>query len=219
VQRIRRAALPAVGAMIVIMGCQQNSQPPVPPAQTIAAPSRSDVLLDAAARIALPPPGLAAVDLPDPNSHGAQLEAKYCAQCHALPAPGAHSATDWPIVTRRMWLRMEWLPESLGVLVPSDAERFEILKYLIANALKVSGSVLPPGPGREAFAAVCSRCHALPDLRNHSKADWAIVFARMERNMERMKVAPPTGQQAHEILDYLQATAGAHRAGARPASD
>jgi hypothetical protein len=118
-----------------------------------------------------------------------------------------HSAVDWPIVVRRMWLRMEWLPDSLAIKSPAPAERYEILQYLTANALKVSGAVLPEGRGRDAFGLVCSRCHALPDPRNHSKQDWPIVFARMERNMERMKVAPPTGEQTEQILDYLQTTA------------
>ena len=106
---------------------------------------------------------------------------------------------------------MEFLPESLGIQVPTDAERFEILQYLNVNALKVSGSILPPGPGRESFVLVCSRCHALPDPRVHSKADWPIVFARMERNMERMKVAVPGAQRSQEIIGYLQATAGTPR--------
>jgi hypothetical protein len=218
VQPILRGAL-AVGLSVAVAACQQQEQAPAPPAQTAsAALSHSDALLLAAARIALPPPGLQPVDLPDASSRGAQLEARYCAQCHSLPTAAAHSATDWPIVTRRMWLRMESLPESLGVQVPTNADRFEILQYLIANALKVSGSVLPPGRGRESYALVCSRCHALPDPRVHSKTDWPIVFARMERNMERMKVAPPVGQKTEEILDYLQATAGTPRA-ARPGGD
>jgi cytochrome c5 len=151
------------------------------------------------------------VDLPEAGSNRAQLVAKYCAQCHALPAPTAHSATDWPSVARRMWLRMEWLPDSVGVHVPTSAERYEMLQYLTVNALKVSGSVLPAGRGREAFAQVCSRCHALPDPRVHSKDDWAIVYARMERNMERMKVRPPTSQQTQETLYYLQNLAAARR--------
>ena len=169
--------------------------------------SHNDRLLLAAATIGLPPAGVAPGDLPEPSSRGATLLAQFCAQCHALPAPTMHSATDWPGVARRMWLRMEWLPESLGVKVPTNAERYEILQYLTGNAMKVSGSVLPEGRGREAFAVVCSRCHALPDPRVHSQADWPIVFARMERNMERMKVTPPTGQQAEDLLYYLQ-TAG-----------
>lgn len=170
-------------------------------------PSRSEQLLIAAATIGLPPAGVAPGDLAEPTSRGAQLVVKYCAQCHSLPASTAHSATDWPSVTRRMWLRMEWLPDSLGVQVPTNAERYEMLQYLTGNALRVSGSELPAGRGREAFAQICSRCHALPDPRVHSKADWPIVFARMERNMERMRVPPPTGQQTEEILYYLQTTA------------
>lgn len=197
----------AASAAIVMTACRPAPSPATANGSTASAArpelSRSDRLLLAAATVGLPPAGLAPVDLPEPSSRGATLVAKYCAQCHSLPAPTTHSATDWPGVARRMWLRMEWLPDSLGVKVPTNAERYEILQYLNANALRVSGSTLPAGQGREAFAEICSRCHALPDPRVHSKADWGIVFARMERNMERMKVAPPSGQQTQEILDYL----------------
>jgi cytochrome c5 len=106
---------------------------------------------------------------------------------------------------------MDELPESLGVKVPTAAERYEILKYLTANALKMSGSVLPAGRGRETFALVCSRCHALPDLRVHSKDDWPIVFARMERNMERMSVKGPTAKETADILLYLKTTGAPKR--------
>lgn len=169
--------------------------------------NRQDELLLAAANVALPPPGTAAADLPDPNARGAQLVGQYCAQCHNLPSPQMHSATDWPSIARRMWLRMELLPATLQVKVPSAAERFAILDYLNTNALKVSGSALPAGAGREAFSQVCSRCHALPDPRVHSREDWPTVYARMERNMERMKVPPPTREQTTEILLYLQMVA------------
>jgi cytochrome c5 len=164
-------------------------------------------LLLAAANVALPPPGVTPADLPEPSSTGAQRVAAYCAQCHELPSPQMHSATDWPSISRRMWLRMELLPPRLGVKVPTMAERFAILDYLTANALKVSGASLPPGSGREAFSQVCSRCHALPDPRVHSREDWPTVFARMERNMERMKVPPPTREQTSDILLYLQMVA------------
>jgi cytochrome c5 len=165
-----------------------------------------DELLLAAANIALPPPGVTPADLPEPNSQGAQLEARFCAQCHNLPAPSMHSATDWPGIARRMWLRMEWLPPTLGVKVPTMAERFAMLDYLNANALRVSAANLPAGPGRESFELVCSRCHALPDPRVHSPADWPAVFSRMQQNMERMKVAPLTRSQTSDILLYLQST-------------
>ena len=193
---------------LAIVGCEKKASQPVVQAAPPAAPalSRTDRLILAAATVGLPPEGVQPVDLPDPNNRGGHLTAKYCAQCHALPAPTTHSATDWPSVARRMWLRMEWLPDSLGVQVPTAAERYEILKYLTVNALKVSGSVLPAGKGRESFSLICSRCHALPDPRVHSKEDWPTVYARMERNMERMKVKAPTPQQAEEILMYLKTT-------------
>lgn len=207
------AQVTTLAALVIVAfgACREAPQPAA--TQTAAPPqqaqSRSDRLLFAAATIALPPPGVTPKDLPEPASRGAQLVVKYCAQCHSLPTPTAHSATDWPSVARRMWLRMEWLPDSLGVLVPINAERYEILQYLTRDALKVSDRTLPPGPGRDAFVLICSRCHALPDPRVHSKEDWAIVFARMERNMDRMKVAPPTGDQPAQILSYLQNVAAA----------
>lgn len=169
--------------------------------------SRRDELLLAAANVALPPPGVTAADLPEPQSSGAQLVARYCAQCHELPSPAMHSATDWPSIVRRMWLRSEGLSSVLAVKVPTVGERFTVMEYLTANALKVSGANLPAGQGRDAFSQVCSQCHALPDPRMHSREDWPTVYARMERNMERMKVAPPTRTQTSDILLYLQMVA------------
>lgn len=202
-----------VGGLLTLLGCRKEA-----PASDAAASggtqgtqptglNRQDELLLAAANIALPPPGVTAADLPEPNSKGAQLVGQYCGQCHNIPTPQMHSATDWPGIARRMWLRMELLPPTLGVKVPTAAERFAILDYLNTNALKVSGSTLPPGAGREAFSQVCSRCHALPDPRVHSREDWATVYARMERNMERMKVPAPTREQTTDILLYLQMVA------------
>jgi cytochrome c5 len=206
---MQQARVPTLATLVLVSlgACREAPRAAQGPPAQAQQLSRSDRLLFAAATIALPPAGVTPGDLPEPTSRGAQLVAKYCAQCHALPTPTAHSATDWPSVARRMWLRMDWLPESLEVLVPTNAERYEILQYLTRDALKVSDRTLPPGPGREAFVLICSRCHALPDPRVHSKEDWGIVFARMERNMERMKVAPPTGEQPGQILSYLQTVA------------
>jgi len=210
----RYAATVATLVMVGVAACRESPRAAATSgaAATVAPLTRSDQLLLAAASIALPPEGIEPGDLPEPRSRGAQLVVAFCAQCHALPTPVAHSATDWPGVARRMWLRMERLPDSLKVQVPTNAERYEILQYLTVNALKVSGAVLPPGKGRDEFALVCSRCHALPDVRVHSSVDWGVVYARMERNMERMKVAPPTGQQSEDILSYLQSVAAGKRA-------
>lgn len=198
----------AVAVVVSLAACRPASQPPAD--STTGGGhglNQQDELLLAAANIALPPPGVKPGDLPEPNSKGAQLLVQYCAQCHNLPAPAMHSATDWPSIARRMWLRMEWLPPTLGVKVPVMAERFAMLDYLTANALRVSAANLPPGAGRESFELVCSRCHALPDPRVHSPADWPAVYSRMQQNMERMKVAPLTRSQTADILLYLQSTA------------
>jgi mono/diheme cytochrome c family protein len=212
----RRVVFPVVAAVLVtaLAACRSGPAPGAGTqgAQSTPALDRTDQLLLAAAKVALPPPGIAPGDLPDPQSRGAQLLIQYCAQCHALPAPTTHSATDWPSVARRMWLRMDNLPAPLGVQVPPPEDRFVLLNYLTTNALKVSGTVLPAGKGRDEFSVVCSQCHSLPDPRVHSGADWPTVYSRMERNMERMQVQPPTGSVGQDILLYLQTVAGSRRA-------
>jgi hypothetical protein len=105
---------------------------------------------------------------------------------------------------------MDRLPDSLGLSLPNAGERVALLGYLEENALRVSGATLPAGTGRDDFALICSRCHALPDPWIHSADDWPAVFMRMERNMERMNVDAATPQEATRILTYLQ------RIGPRP---
>jgi cytochrome c5 len=196
--------IPAV--LLVLSACgTSNRVPAASAAKPADSPeARADALLLAAAKVALPPPGITPGDLADPSSPGAQLVVQFCQQCHALPSPAMHSATDWPRVLRRMWLRMDRLPDSLGIRTADEGERGTVLNYLSANALQVSGAELPAGKGREDFAVVCSRCHALPDIKIHSSGDWPSVFLRMERNMERMNVSRPNEQQTGNILLYLQ---------------
>ena len=161
-----------------------------------------------AAEIALPP-GMAAESLPEPASPGARILAQYCTQCHALPSPAMHGPVDWPGVVRRMWVRIDMMAGSLGVQIPSTAERSQLLTYLQAHALQVAAN-LPAGPGRDVFAATCSRCHALADPKVHSPPDWPVVVMRMEKNMEKMRVSGVTHDQETQIIPYLQ------RASARP---
>jgi cytochrome c5 len=202
---VLRLSLLASALVLFGSACRSEAsvpQPPAPPAAS--AETRADALLLAAAKIALPPPGIDSGDLAEPESPGAHLVDHFCNQCHPLPSPAMHSATDWPRVLRRMWLRMDRLPDSLGIRTANEGERGTVLKYLMANALQVSGAELPKGPGREEFAAICSRCHALPDVKIHASGDWPSVFMRMERNMERMNVSLPSGEQTSKILLYLQ---------------
>jgi cytochrome c5 len=208
-----RVGFLGLSVVVALAACREAPPAEQPDEPSSTVPERRQELLLAAASIALPPAGVQPGDLPEPQSQGAQLVGKYCTQCHDLPAPAAHSATDWPSVVRRMWLRMEWLPATYGVKVPTVGERSTMLEYLTRNGLQVSGSTLPAGHGREVFAEVCSRCHALPDPRVHSAQDWAVVFQRMERNMLRMKLAPLTREQTADVLGYLQDVASRRGAG------
>lgn len=206
---VRYIAITMIAGAMLLVSCRgsRDAEPAVAGNQ---ADPRLDTLLLAAAKVALPPPGLTPADLPDSGSAGAHMVVLYCSQCHGLPTPKAHSATDWPSVARRMWLRAEWLPADLQVRVPSMGERYVLLTYLTANALVTSDPAsLPEGPGRETFVQMCGRCHAVPDPRVHSPEDWPIVYGRMEQNMDRMSVPRPTGGQPAAILEYLRtASAG-----------
>ncbi len=201
--RASRAVAVVITALAGV-ACRQQQQQAAPPAHTGL--NHRDELLLAAANVGLPP-GVDSAALPDRSSRGARLLMTYCAQCHDLPSPLTHSATDWPSVARRMWLRAEWISPTLGVKVPSMSERYVLLGYLTTNALKVSATELPAGKGREEFMTVCSRCHALPDPRVHSREDWPTVFLRMESNMDKMRVARPVGSTGTDIIAYLQAVA------------
>lgn len=181
------------------------------PQATTPAQSTGDAMLLASAKIALPPTTFSAADLPEPSSPGAALLIKNCSQCHAVPSPGMHAATDWPRILRRMWLRMDMLPDSFQVSVPAVGDRATLSRYLMANALKVSDEDLPPGAGRDKFAEMCSRCHTLPDPRLHSPQDWPGVFMRMEENMNRMHVRQPNRAETEAILLYLQELPAAKR--------
>lgn len=213
---MKRALLGTL-AGLAAAACGSGAPPPAQQALGgTAALSRGDRLLLVAATVALPPDWIGPSDLPDPGSRGARLVTAYCRQCHSLPTPRAHGASDWIVIARRMWLRMEGLPDSLKVQVPTPSERADILQYLTTNALKVTdGAGLPPGKGRDAFLELCSRCHAAPDPAQHSREEWPVVLARVERNMKRMNVAEPTGMESEDILGYLQAAAGTKR-GTKP---
>ena len=191
---MRRAftALP----FVLLLACSSQGTPS-------ATLSQIDSFLLAATKIGLPAPGVSLDNLPAGDSLGAATLVGYCGQCHAVPAPATHSAGDWPIVLRRMWLRMDHLSRDFRIQLPTTGERHALLAYLRTHALIVA-DILPDLPGRETFQLVCSQCHALPDPRAHSPADWPVVFLRMRENMSRMQVAPPDQAETSAVLGYLE---------------
>lgn len=60
---------------------------------------------------------------------GARLEQKFCTQCHALPNPSQHTATQWPGVVARM----ERYMGNRNLPVPDRQQTNEILDYLGKN--------------------------------------------------------------------------------------
>lgn len=168
------------------------------------------------------PRGIAAAELPDPESPGARLTAQYCSGCHGIPSPRRHTAEDWAVVVRRMVRHMERMEQHMGggmgrmmmggsgtVEVPTARERERILAYLGENALEaVRTAELPESEGQERFVETCARCHALPDPDQHSPAEWADVVRRMQQTAGQMEVHGIPDTDAAEIIAYLREVSG-----------
>lgn len=191
-----------------MIGCS-GDVPPNEGAPASVQTATTDDLITASARVSLPPPGMAPSDLPDPNSEGAQFLRQYCTACHPLPSPAAHSATDWPVVLRRMWLRTEGVAEEYDLPVPDPRARVVILDYVLEHALVVSRSELPGGPGRGLFTSNCARCHELPDPSQHSSNDWPAVVIRMRQHMVQMLGQSPPQSDVQEVILYLERASSA----------
>lgn len=143
------------------------------------------------------PPGFEPSMLPQPRSRGAQLELKYCVQCHNLPNPAMHHAQKWPSIHERMVARMEgrgnmgklMAQMMAGVTAPSAEESKVLVAYLQQNAQKPLNPAAVPAintPAAEAFRLACQQCHVLPDPKRHTAREWPAVVARMQVNMEWM---------------------------------
>ena len=168
------------------------------------------------------PPTFDAARLPEPDSRGARLTLGYCVQCHNLPNPAMHDAARWPGVVARMVPRMEgkgnlgklMADMMAGVRSPSDEETRVIVAYLRKFAQKPIDPAQYPDlrqPAGEPFRLACNQCHALPDPKRHSAAEWRSVVARMQENMEWMnrivgsKPIPGEPQlRVDEILAFLE---------------
>lgn len=77
-------------------------------------------------------------DLPEPQSEGARLLNRYCAQCHGLPTPDQHSAEGWFPVVERMRMRLRWMAtySNMKFEEPTAAESLVINRYLAEHARK-----------------------------------------------------------------------------------
>ncbi len=156
------------------------------------------------------PQGINPDQLPEPDSEGAKLVGHYCSQCHGIPGPGLHIATEWPGVVARMNRRMQMMSGRrmmMHVEAPNDNELNILMAYLEKNAQrtielkKLGGADTPAG---RAFQKTCSQCHALPDPAQHTSHEWPAVIQRMRKNMSRMGKPVPDPATMDEILSFLQ---------------
>jgi hypothetical protein len=155
--------------------------------------------------------------LPEPQSPGAGLTARYCIQCHYLPNPQMHTAERWkPLVERMVWrMRGEGnmgvlMKEMMGrVKAPEEAEVTVLLAYLQKHGQKEIDPRHPAllGTTGKMFGIACSQCHALPDPGRHGAAEWPAVVTRMKRHMEwtNLVVGGP-GTRTAPALDTAQIT-------------
>jgi cytochrome c5 len=157
------------------------------------------------------PPGIDPALLPESQSQGALLLARYCSQCHNLPGPGTHTAEEWPAVVERMNQRMQMMsgPDMMGMMVesPDESELQAILRYLQEYAQKPIDEAqyddLDTSAGR-AFQSTCSLCHALPDPQQHTSEEWPAVVVRMKQNMVTQGKTVPDEATIGEIVEFLQ---------------
>lgn len=177
------------------------------------------------------PEGVLANDLPAPDSRGARLAAAFCSQCHGVPTPKRHSASDWVPTLRRMFVRMDHMagmggmmggrgmmgrgrhdmPMGMhGVEAPSGGEKLALVDYYTANALRATEpEALPTGEGADLFRDRCARCHALPDPAQHAPEEWSKVVERMRENMRAAEVDELSDAEAAAIAAYLERAARA----------
>jgi hypothetical protein len=139
------------------------------------------------------PPSVTPRELPEPDSEGARLTARYCVQCHHLPSPQMHTPARWPPLVERMVWRMQGRG-NMGALMkdlmtqvqaPTEAELATLTAYLRRHGQREIDPRHPALQGRagQMFGIACSQCHALPDPQRHSAREWPAVVKRMQGHM------------------------------------
>ena len=91
---------------------------------------------------------------------------------------------------------------------PGQEETKLLVAYLRRHGQKALDPARYPevnSPAGEAFRRACGQCHALPDPRRHTAAEWPAVVGRMQQNMEWMNrvvgTRPVAGEPQLKIED------------------
>lgn len=153
--------------------------------------------------------------LPEPQSDGARLTARYCIQCHYLPNPQMHTAERWPPLVGRMVWRMRGrgnlgtLMKDMmaGVEAPTDAEVAVLTEYLEKHGQRAIDPAHPAlrTTAGQIYSIACSQCHALPDPRRHTAREWPAVVKRMQQHMAWSNtVVGVNALRTNPVLDTAQ---------------
>lgn len=152
------------------------------------------------------PFGVAANQLPDPQSKGAALLVSYCGQCHNLPSPKMHSTDDWPLRFEKMMDHaMLMSGASRGVKVPAEKEKKEIVSYLEKNGFRglPANSPLRGEPDVVNVVWFCSVCHAVPDPNQFPASEWAKIVDRMNSYRKMQGREEMSNADRKAIVDFL----------------
>ena len=153
------------------------------------------------------PDGISPEMLPSPDSEGAKVLTKTCTQCHGLPAPGLHTAQEWPSVVKRMQTHMRWSSRWMKIDIPTEKELSVVIDYLQNHSQvpidTAAYSELNSSDGKT-FSQTCSQCHVLPEPKQHTADEWPVVIDRMLTHIATSKKPMPEKNEIEKITKFLQ---------------
>jgi len=153
------------------------------------------------------PHGISPTMLPEPRSDGAKALIENCTQCHGLPAPGMHTAKEWPSIVGRMNMRMQMMDGMMGIKSPDEKEITTVIDYLQANAQqpinRAAYTDLDSTNGK-IFAQTCAQCHVLPEPKQHTAKQWPTIIGRMLSHIAVRNKPMPENRKVKQITEYLQ---------------
>jgi len=144
----------------------------------------------------------------DPAQPGADLFVKTCTQCHDLPNPKIHAATEWPPIITQMLGRLQkrkmMSVSTHPLFVPNDQQVGQLVTYLKDHAMKEATR-----SGNETssefilYESKCTQCHALPHPTTHTRLEWPTVIDRMREHIKERQKNSITDEEKSLILNFL----------------
>jgi hypothetical protein len=173
----------------------------------------------------LPPNSYRLADLPEPDARGALLQQVYCVQCHGISSPKMHTAEEWPILLRRMNMRMRTLRDRLGgetiegavdemlmaglqaANIPTAEDQDSLIAYFTRHGLPAAlPGEIGDGPDDKLYVEYCSLCHELPSRTAHGPEGAQALVYRMSAMMEILGMVPPSEAEKQRLVAYLKAS-------------